>query len=233
MSPHAFQWAPWEATVIPIQVRRQFPDVLWDGDPSQPQIALTFDDGPDARDSLPLLNVLARHGVTATFCYVGERVAANPALAALAACAGHQLGLHGLRHRPFVLEREPELRQQLDHSRDLLVRITGRQPEAFCSVRPPYGVFTPHLVRVLGEWGYRMVVGSLVPTHWMQPAERTISQVLRYTEPGSLIVLHESLAGPPIAAIVDTIVPELKARGFTFITIDQMWRHQVMPHYSL
>ncbi|MBC8161555.1 MAG: polysaccharide deacetylase family protein [Roseiflexaceae bacterium] len=216
------QRAQWGEAVIPLQLRRQFPDVLWDGDPTRPKIALTFDDGPDPRDTPPLLDVLARHGVTATFCYVGERVAANPDLAKLAAAAGHQIGLHGERHRAFVLEREPELRAQLDRTRDLLAQITQGEARMFCTVRPPYGIFTPHLVRLLREWGYRMVVGSLVPMHWIQPAERTIDQVFRYTEAGSLIVLHESLAGPPIAGLVDTIVAGLKTRGFEFMTIDEM-----------
>jgi peptidoglycan/xylan/chitin deacetylase (PgdA/CDA1 family) len=43
-------------------------------------IALTFDDGPDVHDTPALLNVLTRHGVRATFFWLGERVQALGAL---------------------------------------------------------------------------------------------------------------------------------------------------------
>ena len=66
----------WASAVIPRGLRRQFPQIFWSGNADRLQVALTFDDDPDRRNLLPLLYVLARQRVCATFCYVGERVVA-------------------------------------------------------------------------------------------------------------------------------------------------------------
>ncbi len=212
----------WATPVIPLLVRRSFPQVFWSGNADRQQVALTFDDGPDRRDTLPLLNVLARQRVRATFCYVGERVAAERGLVSVAAAAGHQIGVHGYRHRAFVLDDPTALRTQLDATRDLIASITGRDPATINTVRPPYGIITPAIVRLLLSWGYRPLIGTIVPMHWAQPAQHTIAQVLRYAEPGAVIVLHESLPGAAIAPITEVIITHLRAAGFVFVTIDEM-----------
>jgi peptidoglycan-N-acetylglucosamine deacetylase len=43
-------------------------------------VALTFDDGPDPRDTTAVLDELAAVGAPATFFVVGERIAAHQAL---------------------------------------------------------------------------------------------------------------------------------------------------------
>lgn len=79
--------------------------MLWSGDPTHPKIAFSYDDGPDREDTPQLLEVLARHNVTVTFSWLGARVAAMSSLVQEAAAAGHQIRVHGYRHRAFVLER--------------------------------------------------------------------------------------------------------------------------------
>jgi peptidoglycan/xylan/chitin deacetylase (PgdA/CDA1 family) len=211
-----------EVPAIPVLLQRQFPQIFWEGSAARQEIALTFDDGPDRRDTLALLEVLARERVTATFCHVGERVAANPGLTATVAAAGHQVGLHGYRHQPFVLLPPELLHTQLDRTRDLVARVTNRPAEAVVDVRPPYGAITPALADTLVRWGYRPLIGGIVPVHWLQPREQTVAQILQYAHPGGVIVLHETLGGPPITRIVAEIIPRLAAQGYSFVTVAQM-----------
>ncbi len=199
-----------------------FPEILWMGEPATRQVALTFDDGPDPADTPALLAVLARHGVTATFSWLGERVEAHPQLVGAAAAAGHQLMIHGYRHRSFLIESKPALRGMLDQTRDLLARHSGRDPATITSVRPPYGHLSGSLVSALAAWGYQPVVCSLMPIHWMQPASLSVRHVLAQTEPGSLIVLHEALGGPPVAELTDAILAGLAGRDLRFVTVDAL-----------
>ncbi len=208
----------------PELLQRQFPQVLWSGDAHHASIALSYDDGPDDEDTPALLDVLARHGVTATFCWLGERVAARPDLVKAAVAAGHQIMVHGYRHRSFVLEIPHGLRRQLDQTRDLIADSGGLDPESVNYVRPPFGLFTPKMLKRFRAWGYRPVIGSIVPVHWLQPSGVSLRQITTSIQPGSLLVLHEGLGGPPVAALTDVLLTHLTDRGFTYITIDQMWR---------
>jgi peptidoglycan/xylan/chitin deacetylase (PgdA/CDA1 family) len=203
-------------------LERQFPEVLWAGDHHSNQVALTFDDGPDPTDTPALLAVLARHGVTATFSWLGERIEAHPHLVAEVAAAGHQLMIHGYRHRSFLLEQSDELRAMLDKTRALLARHSGRDPALITSVRPPYGHLTRAIMRRLLAWGYLPVICSLMPTHWIQPADLTVRHVVRQVEGGSLIVLHEALGGPSVAGLTDTILARLANRDLSFVTVDAL-----------
>lgn len=206
------------------QLRRVFPTALWHGDQSRRQIALTFDDGPHPVDTPQLLQVLERHNIRATFFFLGERVQARPDLVRSVAAAGHQIGIHGFRHRAFPFEDLAELRQQLDQTRDLIAAVAGVDPQTLAAVRPPYGIFTPTTLRALSEWRYQPVMWSVVPLHWMQPAEQTISQVRRQCAAGTLLVLHEGQVGPPVAELTDTIVAHLRDHHFAFETIDRLLR---------
>jgi peptidoglycan/xylan/chitin deacetylase (PgdA/CDA1 family) len=201
---------------------RQFPDILWCGDPRSNDVALSFDDGPHPVDTPALLEVLARHGVTATFSWLGELAERHPGLVSLAAAAGHQLMIHGYRHRSFLLEQPDELRQMLDRTRDLLARHGRRDPATITSVRPPYGHLTTGIMQRLLAWGYLPVECSVMPIHWLQPARLSVDQVVAQTTGGSLIVLHESLGGPPVAGITDSILAGLAGSGLRFVTIDAL-----------
>jgi peptidoglycan/xylan/chitin deacetylase (PgdA/CDA1 family) len=149
--------------VVPRWLRRQFPEVLWAGDPRRREVALSFDDGPHPRDTPQLLEVLARHGIPATFCLLGERVEALLALVSALAAAGHHLGMHGYRHRSFLLEAPSVLHEQLRFTQALIGKLAGRSPTTIQDVRPPYGIFTPALLDRLVCWGYRPLIGRIVP----------------------------------------------------------------------
>ena len=209
----------WMSTVL----QRRFPDALWAGRPATPLVALTFDDGPDRQDTPQLLEVLARQQITATFFHVGEHVERWPDGVRAVAGAGHQLAIHGYRHRPFPLEVPASLRRQLAHTQQLLASLSERDSAVIRDVRPPYGLSTPATLAALTAWGYRTVMWSLVPFHWLQPAQPTITQVTRLIRTGSVLVLHESLGGPPVAQLTDAIVIRLKAAGYQFVSVEQMW----------
>ena len=203
-------------------MQRKHPDILWFGDESRREIALTFDDGPHPKDTPQVLETLAKHNIHATFFLVGRYVEQYPALVKQIHQSGHQLGIHGFRHRPFPLEKPSTLQSQLDRTRNAIANVCGISPETIKDLRPPYGAFTSTTARRLTEWGYQLVLWNNMPPHWMQPVSWTIEQVLDQTHPGSIIVLHDGHGhGTKVAQILDIIIPKLKAQGYNFVTIKQ------------
>jgi peptidoglycan/xylan/chitin deacetylase (PgdA/CDA1 family) len=205
------------------KMQKRHPGVLFYGDTSRREIALTFDDGPHPRDTPQVLDVLAKHNVHATFFLVGQYVEQYPHLVKQIHQSGHQLALHCYRHITFPMENASTLREQLDRTRDAIANICGISSETMRNVRPPYGFFTAKTVSLLNEWGYRLVIWNSIPQHWMQPTSWSVKEVLDEVIPGSVIVLHDGHGhGKKVAQILDAIIPKLKAQGFEFVTIEQM-----------
>lgn len=204
-------------------MQKRYPDVLFYGDPSRREIALTFDDGPHPRDTPQVLDMLAKHNVHATFFLIGQSVERFPHLVKRIHQSGHQLALHCYRHIPFPMENASTLKGQLICTRNAIANACSISPETIQDVRPPYGAFTAKALSLLTKWGYRLIMWSSIPQHWMQPLNWSVKQVLDEVVPGSVIALHDGHGhGRKVAQIVDVIIPQLKSRGFEFVTIEQM-----------
>jgi peptidoglycan/xylan/chitin deacetylase (PgdA/CDA1 family) len=209
-------------------MQNKHPNILWFGDESRREIALTFDDGPHPKDTPQVLDMLAKHNIYATFFLVGKYVDKYPELVKQIHQSGHQLGIHGYRHRPFQLENPATLRAQLERTRNLIADICNSSPELIRTLRPPYGAFTQKTISALTEWGYQLVMWNNIPPHWMQPLNWTISQIFDRITPGSIIVLHDGHEhGRNVSSILDTIIPRLKASGYSFIKIEDMKRNRL------
>ncbi|BCX02556.1 MAG: chitooligosaccharide deacetylase NodB-like protein [Candidatus Roseilinea sp.] len=203
---------------------RRFPQALWSGDPLRREVALTFDDGPDPRDTPALLDLLARHGVRATFFVCGAQLAARPDLGRAMAEAGHQVALHGYYHKPFLNHAVAPFLNELADLRRLIADATRTPDEAIQDVRPPYGLFTPPVLDALLRHRYRPVMWTIVPFHWHQTFDEAVAQVERQLGAGALIVLHEGMrAGPDVARLTEAVIERVRDVGLSFVTVEEMW----------
>lgn len=204
-------------------LQHKYPDVLFFGNPAHRTLALTFDDGPHPRDTEQVLTALTNHKIRATFFLVGKYAEEHPSLVRRIYESEHQLALHCQRHIPFPLESASSLQGQLARARESIAQAAGISAETIRDIRPPYGAFTAKTAHLLTGWGYRLVMWSSIPQHWMQPLRWSIRQVLAEASPGGIIVLHDGHGhGKKVTEIVDAIIPPLKAQGYEFITIQEM-----------
>src|SRR4051812_40416820 len=65
---------------------------------NQLQLFLTFDDGPDPYSTGPILNLLEKHQVPATFFMIAEKAVKNRDLTKRIVSQGHTIGNHSLDH---------------------------------------------------------------------------------------------------------------------------------------
>lgn len=203
---------------------RRFPQALWFGDPLRREVALTFDDGPDPCDTPALLDLLARHGVRATFFVCGAQLVARRDLGRAMAEAGHQVALHGYYHKPFLNHAVAPFLDELADLRRLIADVSRRPDEAIQDVRPPYGLFTPPVLDTLLRHRYRPVMWSIVPFHWHQTFDEAVAQVERQLSAGALIVLHEGMrSGPNVARLAEAVIACVRNAGLSFVTVEEMW----------
>ncbi|HEY9638947.1 MAG TPA: polysaccharide deacetylase family protein [Coleofasciculaceae cyanobacterium] len=206
-----------------------FPDCLWVGCADTKVIALTFDDGPHAKFTPQLLEVLDRYQVKASFFWLGTCVDRSPSIARAVWQQAHWIGLHGYLHTAFPRLSAHELqdslaRTQLAIAQACQVELTYVQ-QNIRDVRPPNGFFTPQTLAYLRQWHYRPVMWSVVPEDWVRPGVEIVAQrVLQQIQNGSLVVLHDGYCGgEDVAATVDQLIPLLQQQGYQFVTIDQLW----------
>lgn len=181
---------------------------------ARPELGLTFDDGPDPETTPRVLDALAAAGVRATFFVLGERAEAHPELIARLQDTGHEVALHGWRHRHGWLRTPGEAYADAVRGVRALERLTGQRPRFF---RPPHGAWTWAQMAAVRRLG-------LVPVHWTVEAHdwhpghgpgEVVGRVARSAHPGDVVVLHDAGPGGATAvAALPELLAELKARGF-------------------
>ena len=99
-------------------------------------IRLSFDDGPTPGLTDRILDLLAAHGVQASFFVLLMKARAHPDLIRRIVDEGHFLGLHGEDHRAPFFRRAGELRASLERARADLEQLAGRPVTLY---RPSHG----------------------------------------------------------------------------------------------
>jgi len=173
------------------------PKVTWfgslvsHGDRSGHDVALTFDDGPNAGATLAIGRLLAARDAKGTFFEVGKAVARRPDITRALVAAGHLVADHSYRHdsRGWLDPRYPELARTQRTIDDL----AGVCPAFY---RPPHGQHTPFLALVVHRHAMTMVGWDVSAGDWAShDARRLADRVLARVRPGSIIDLHDGLDG--------------------------------------
>lgn len=184
------------------------------------KIALSFDDGPHPELTPMVLELLKQYNAKATFFCIGKNIDAHPEILQLIYNQNHTIGNHSFTHSKFIdFNGENDWFEELISTDHEIHKIIGKNPRFF---RPPYGVTTPHLAKALKKTGHTAIgwnVRSFDSVSAQNP-ERVVSRILNRTKPGSIILLHDHL--PQILPILEQLLPELRKRNFTFVTIDEL-----------
>jgi peptidoglycan/xylan/chitin deacetylase (PgdA/CDA1 family) len=171
-------------------VRRGFlPGLSGIGSPGH--VALTFDDGPQPDSTPRFLEALDRLGWRATFFMLGSMVDRSPGLAAEVAAAGHEIAVHGYRHRSQMFRVYPAIAADLARAVDTISTRTGREPRWF---RPPYGTLAAGGVVAARRHRLRTVLWSTWGRDWRAEAtpDTVVTDVARHLGPGATVLLHDS-----------------------------------------
>lgn len=198
-------------------------------DPTKPMVCLTFDDGPSAATTPELLDILEENDARATFFVVGSMLQKNDSeeIIKRALDLGCQVGNHTMSHENFKSISDEEIHQQIEGVNDIL---EGWGLERCSTVRPPYGGWNNH---VLTQVDYPMARWDVDTLDWeTRDAASTINNVLYdeklKAEDGDIILMHDIHAETIEAC--RTIIPELKARGFQLVTMEEMFAAKGIPY---
>lgn len=184
----------------------------------RPVVSLTFDDGPDPRWTVPILENLRREGIKAMFCVVGRQARRYPELIAAIVADGHILCDHSETH-PVGLSRlsRSEIDLEVGSPSFYLQTLTGTPPAFF---RAPGGSINELVVSSAHSRGMRILGWGVDPRDFEGPAPDEIQRrVMSSVKPGSVILLHDGggIRSKTVAALPG-LITQLKAAGYGFRT---------------
>ena len=178
-------------------------------------VLLTFDDGPDAKYTPQILEILKSYDAKATFFEVGQNVVKHPDLTKQIHEQGHSVQNHTWSHPDLRKLSSASLKNQVAKTDQAIRAQTGYTPRC---LRPPYGgvnkvvlQHTDSLDKVIRLW--------TVDSHdWERPGTSVIvKRVLTGVKDGSIVLMHDGGGNrSQTVAALPTILKTLKAKGYGF-----------------
>lgn len=187
------------------------------------QLALTFDDGPDPRNTPALLDLLSRYGARATFFDTGENVLRHPDLFRRTVREGHLVGNHTMRHAEFSGHGSARNLEEVVTAGRVMRSVGGYGTGFF---RLPYG---GNDAEGIGADGYGILLGQqtghyaasfdIDTNDYLYGPDGTVP-VPELDGRGHVLLLHDG--GNDHAAtlvLVERLLKQARAQGYTFVTM--------------
>lgn len=215
----------------PVKKDRQYyeerGDIIWEVKTKQKLIALTFDDGPDPKQTTEILHLLKQYGVKSTFFVIGKRVARYPELVRAMVAEGHEIANHTYNHIYFDRNTSEQLiHQEMVETQKVIQAAAQYQATLF---RPPGGKYNEKIVNTAKRLNLKSIMWSWHQDtrDWSLPGVSKITnKVLQNARNGDIVLFHDYVHGPTqTRAALEIILPELKKQGYQFVTVTELLRH--------
>lgn len=204
------------------------------------KVALTFDDGPDPRFTPPILDVLKRENVKATFFVIGTQAENHVDLLKRIYDEGHEIGNHTYTHPDISNLNRVFLDLELNLTERLFASKIGVKPIYF---RAPYSIDqepdTAEQVKPLEAIqarGYITVGDKIDPNDWRSPAPKSdqiVADVLAQAHRGNIVLLHDGGGDrAQTVAALPMLIHALRKEGYEIVPVATLLgktRAQVMP----
>jgi peptidoglycan-N-acetylglucosamine deacetylase len=184
-------------------------------------IALTFDDGPSAKYTPRILDILKENGMNATFFITGEKAEIYPNIIRRILREGNDLGNHTYSH-PFLFKERSVLRkEEILKTDEAVFRITGQHMKYF---RAPYEYRDVRLVKLLRRMNYVYISHNESSLDAMGANSKKIqSQIMKNLHPGVIILMHDARGNrEETVKALAIVLPELRAKGYRSVTIGEL-----------
>jgi peptidoglycan/xylan/chitin deacetylase (PgdA/CDA1 family) len=201
-------------------------------------VSLTYDDGPNPRDTPRILDLLAERRATATFFVLAEPAAQHPDIIRRIVVEGHEVALHGPNHRALTDMSDREALDGIRRSRATVEDIAGVPVRLY---RPPYGSHTLRQAWGIRRLGLELIIWSGDALDWLHDTEAAVAKrAIAGIFPGAILLLHDARADPERlgpgerlpefdrADVLRRVLGAIDERGYTTATTSELLRAH--PH---
>ncbi len=183
-------------------------------------IALTFDDGPNVTTTPKVLDMLEKHEVIASFFVIGNNI--NDASAEVMKRAydmGCEIHNHSKSHPNMTEMTVEQIIEEYEYTDNKVYEITGEHTAFF---RPPYIAVNDTMLENIDV----PFIAGIGCNDWDDKvtADKRARSILRQADDGDIILLHDAQGNDQTIEALDTIIPELKAQGYIFVTMTDLFK---------
>ncbi len=190
------------------------------------EIALTFDDGPDAEVTPRVLDLLEARGVRATFFCIAEKAARHPEILREITRRGHAVENHSSAHQvTFAMLGLGGIRREIAAAQRTLAELSGQPPRYF---RSPAGFRSPLLDPVLHDMGIRLVSWTRRGYDTRRTDVNFVAErLLRGLAPGDVLLLHDGHSArtpsgtPVVLDVLPRVLDAVQRQGLRPVTLAQ------------
>ena len=161
-----------------------------------PELILTFDDGPHPTLTPLVLDILAQHHIKAVFFVVGWRSVRKeaPAIFARMLREGHIIANHTMNHRDLCRLDDPiESAKEIDQAKASIEKASGWRVTWF---RTPYGVRCDLVDQLLAERHLTHFHWDLDPQEWRRGSRKKtveyLTKVLGKMTGRNVLLMHDT-----------------------------------------
>jgi peptidoglycan/xylan/chitin deacetylase (PgdA/CDA1 family) len=197
------------------------------GRTDRPQVALTFDDGPDPEVTPAVLDLLAQHDARATFFVIGRHLEQHRVLGERMIREGHEIGNHSWQHSHFTnFYSTARYGAEIDRCSQLIQSVTQSTRDPL--FRPPVGLKSPAMARALHKRGLEVVAWSIHSRDTFARNARAVANgVVNRIRPGDIALMHDghdrdNQHRPLILEVLPLLLQGLRERGLKPVTVSEL-----------
>jgi peptidoglycan/xylan/chitin deacetylase (PgdA/CDA1 family) len=173
-----------------------------------------------------MLDLLDRHGVSATFFMIGRNVERHPDVVRQVLARGHEVGNHSYTHPKMIFMWPSAVREEIERT-DRALRDAGASGDIL--FRPPHAAKFVVLPYVLTTLGKTSVLGDVDPEEWKRPGAAVMTaSVLKQVRPGSILGFHDPM-GEDTRRTVDAVLTTLLADGYRIEAMSAFLKRRARP----
>ena len=164
----------------------------------------------------PMLEVLEKYNVKATFFVGGCWVAKNDDTFLKIVMAGHEIGNHGYFHKDHAKLDYEGNRNEISVTHKLVAELVGCQMNLFA---PPSGSFDANTLKVADELGYKTIMWSKDTIDWRDKDTNLIfSRATKNLQNGDFILMHPT---QHTLNALSGILEYAQNNGFSVVTVGE------------
>ncbi|MCE4051785.1 MULTISPECIES: polysaccharide deacetylase family sporulation protein PdaB [Bacillaceae] len=201
---------------VPVFSSKDGPKAVYKGEKG---IALTFNIGWGDEKAEPILDILKKEKVTATFFLAGSWAERHPDLIARIVKEGHEIGILGYDYVDYSDVKEEKINQDVSKAKTAFEKLKVENISLF---RAPTGHFDQKALTITNRYNYTLVHWSVDSKDWTNPGTEQIVKNVAPAKKGDIVLLHASDSAKQTANALPAIIDNLKDKNLKFVSVTEM-----------